>query len=219
MKTKDDVAPLIMWSLFKSKVFCHYLFGVCMGNSGYLNTLFFLPAYAGDLKISKANTAMMLSAVGIADLLSRILGGWFADLGLIRRHLQLAFSLVITGMTIICCISFPSIPSLVVMLVIFGLLGGIYTALMPVVLVDLMGVKTLSPGFGIALMFRGVANVFIPPFMGWLKAYTGSGKLIFIVCGVMIILGGVSFLFQPMLARREARKKLQKDENDALEDP
>ena len=41
----------------------------------------FLPAYAVENGVGKEMVAILLGVVGMSDLVGRVLGGWFADLG------------------------------------------------------------------------------------------------------------------------------------------
>ena len=53
----------------------------------------FLPAYAVENGVPKNLVAALLGVVGLSDLIGRILGGWFADLG---KRLKFFISLYIS---------------------------------------------------------------------------------------------------------------------------
>ena len=44
--------------------------------------------------------------------------------------------------------------------------SGVYVALTPVVLVDLLGLDALTNSFGLTLMFQGIGAVIGPPIAG-----------------------------------------------------
>ena len=49
---------------------------------------------------------------------------------------------------------------------VFGCTSGAYVGLTPVVLVDLLGMDTLTNSFGLLLLFNGVASLVGPPIAG-----------------------------------------------------
>ena len=69
------------WGLFKNWLFVIYVCGLSCGHGGYINVCMFLPAYAVENGVEKQMVAVLLGVVGMADLVGRVLGGWFADLG------------------------------------------------------------------------------------------------------------------------------------------
>ncbi len=161
-----QVIPFIEWSLFKNYLFIIYIFGVCLGNTGYLNACLFLPPYANELNVSKSTAALLISSVGVADLFGRIFGGWFADLGLMKRSNLMALSLSITGTTAVVITFFPSFLSLCIVSGVLGLIGGFYISLQAVILVDFLGIEKLSASFGISVMMQGMTNIFVPTGLG-----------------------------------------------------
>ena len=69
------------WGLFKNWLFVIYVCGLSCGHGGYINVCMFLPAYAVENGVGKEMVAILLGVVGMSDLVGRVLGGWFADLG------------------------------------------------------------------------------------------------------------------------------------------
>ena len=58
----------------------------------------FFPPYAAELGTENKRVALLLSIIGVSDLIGRVFGGWFADLGLLKRHYIMAICLTFTGM-------------------------------------------------------------------------------------------------------------------------
>lgn len=97
----SKVCKIFEWQLFRNWLFVIYVLGLSCGHGGYINLCMFLPPYATELNINKSNVALLLSIIGISDLLGRILGGWFADLGIMKRSNIMAACLSFTGKTIL----------------------------------------------------------------------------------------------------------------------
>ena len=94
---KTDVKPLLQWGLFKDPLYILWVLGICVGNCGYVNTILFLPPYLAEIGVTKYTAAIILSAAGVCDLVGRVSGGWFGDLGYVQRHNLMAFCMVLTG--------------------------------------------------------------------------------------------------------------------------
>ncbi len=55
---------LFDWSLFGNLLFVSYVFGICCGNCGYVNTFLFIPPLAKDFGLDKQKQALLLSIAG-----------------------------------------------------------------------------------------------------------------------------------------------------------
>ena len=84
-------------SIMREPLFYAYVIGLSCGHTGYVNLCMFLPPFATEVGIPVERATLMLSVIGISDLVGRILGGWFADLGLLQRSTIMAICLTFTG--------------------------------------------------------------------------------------------------------------------------
>lgn len=162
----NTATPLFDWDMLRNWMFIFYTFGLCVGNAGYVNTVLFVPPFAEEIGLDKKDAALLLSIGGVSDLMGRIMGGWFADLGIFKRNNIIGASIAITSLGTIICPFFPSFSSLVVLVVITGYFGGTYIALMAVVLVDYVGLQKMPRAFGLTVMFMGLANMGTPTLLG-----------------------------------------------------
>ena len=168
---KNTAKPLFDWSMLKNWMFISYVMALCCGNVGYVNTILFVPPFTEDIGLSKKSAALLLSIGGVSDLIGRVFGGWFADLGLIKRHNIMAISICLTSIAAMVCPFFPNFPSMVVLLMIMGIFGGFYIAIMAVILVDYVGLVKMPKAFGLTIMFMGLANMGTPALMGKFKCF------------------------------------------------
>ena len=166
IKSKENIRPLFDWSIFKNILYMSYAIGVTVGNAGYVNCFLFLPPYAADLGLTKKTASILLAVGGVCDLVGRIFGGWFADLNLIKRYNLMGICMMITSGTVLFCPFFPSIYSISAIIIVCGLFGGFYIALMAVVLVDHIGLSGMPNAFALMVMMMGLFNSFIPSFLG-----------------------------------------------------
>ena len=157
------------FNLMKNTVFLTFLGGLLLGHYGFSNQLFFLPAHARDIGISKQNAAWMLSAIGISDLIGRVGSGLFANLGLVRKRYMQRTALAILGIGSIAAPFITSFYGMVAYCCMLGLAGGSYVAMVPVVLVDLIGLEKIASGMGLVQLFQGLSVPIGAPLLGLLN--------------------------------------------------
>ena len=154
------------WGLFRNKRFLIYALGMCTGHMGYICTCLFLPSFAHEKGVPPYNVALLMSITGAADLIGRILGGWFGDLKLIKRNVLSGSCLVFTGIFALFVPLIPYYPVMVAFCIVLGAIGGTYVALMLSVVIDLVGLAKVSPAFSLALMGSGITAIPTPILLG-----------------------------------------------------
>ena len=158
----DVMGQIFDFRLFRNWLFVVYAAGLSFGNGGYINLCLFLPPFALDSGLSKWHAATLLSVVGFSDLCGRLMGGWFADLGVMRRSNITALSMLITGSISLVVPFYPTFPMLLAYSAILGTIGGVYVSLMAVVAVDFFGIANLAKAFGMATLCFGLAIIPLP---------------------------------------------------------
>ena len=152
--------------VFKTCVFWVYFIGVCLANAGYIDQFLFIPPYAREIGISNMRTAGILSASGVADLIGRISGGLLNNLRLIPIHVFISITLFTSAIAILICLIFPCYATLLAHGVVLGLIGGMYIALFPVILLELLGGTKFPRAFAFTMMGVGFTNLPLPPLFG-----------------------------------------------------
>ena len=116
--------------------------------------------------MSGKDAAFLLSVIGIANTIGRIILGWLSDRGWINRLYLYNSCLVVCGISMGLSVFCNTYISQAVYCAIFGVTSGAYVGLTSVVLVDLLGLDKLTNAFGLLLMFQGIASVIGPPIIG-----------------------------------------------------
>ena len=163
---KPNIGAIFQFSLFRKPLFIIYIISIVLGNLGFLNPLLFVPSYAKDLGESPQIQALLVSVIGATDFVGRIAGGWFGNLGIVKRYKIMAISHMITGTTLIVTQFFPSLAGLFIISVVEGLIGGTALSQMAVVLVDFLGIESLSASHGLTMMMIGLGQIGMPSFIG-----------------------------------------------------
>lgn len=168
----------------------------------------YLPAMAGDKGVSSQNAALLLTIFGGCGIFSRIAFGYLADLGVIPRPFLL--SLVVAVMSVVGLFTplYPDFPALAVFSALYGLFGIVYFSLMPVVIVDLMGLQNMAKTLGFTQLFMGAAWAAAHPVIGYLRDVTGNYHASFHFMSVCGLVSSVILLFTPVIRRLENRLEL-----------
>lgn len=154
--------------LLRDPLFAMFALGISFGHGGYVTTCLFAAPFAYELWNNKFLLALIISVVGIADLLGRISGGFVAGLNIIPKPILVGGSFVISG---VCTILMPFVPTTVVFFVyasVLGMLGGTYMAQIVVLIVELFGPAMLASGLGLSTLFMGLFVIPVPPILGQL---------------------------------------------------
>ncbi|KAK2140569.1 hypothetical protein LSH36_1308g00014 [Paralvinella palmiformis] len=203
-------------------VFWLYFFGVCFANAGYIDQFIFIPPFAKEIGISKFHTAGILAASGVADLIGRLAGGFFNSLRLLKTNIFMSLTLFISGVGILVTLVFHSYPSLMVHGIILGLIGGMYIAMVPIVLVHIVGLSKFPQAFAFTMMGVGFTNLPLPSLFGKISEIRGSYTLSFILLNVMMVCSGFLFIILSSVQSREDRRqkgeKTDKDKADLEDD-
>ncbi|XP_068171969.1 monocarboxylate transporter 2-like [Antennarius striatus] len=187
---------LLDFSLFKDRGFVIYLIGSMLFILGAYAPIVFLSTYAISQGIEEYSAAYLLTIMGFVDMLVRPGTGLVANTKLIRPRIQYFFSLAIAfnGLCHLLCPLTKSYISIVVYTVLFGTSFGMTFALIFECLMDLMGSQRFPSAVGLVTMIECIPMLVGPPTAGLLVDISGDYKYLFLMCGSVILMGGV-FLF------------------------
>ena len=159
--------PAFDKTLFKNFFYICFILALCFGHCGYISMCLFLAPFANeDLDVPREQAALLLSVLGVSDLVGRILTGWFADFHFIATNRLIALGLFVTGVTGVLVTFWANFWTLVILTVILGLLGALYISLGSVLLVEKLGLARMQAAFGIATLCMGVCIIPVPTILG-----------------------------------------------------
>ena len=146
--------------------------------------------------IGEGDASFLLSVIGIANTLGRIVLGYISDRPWLNRLYTYNLSLAVCGICeslridfqapqdrlantphVICVLALGmsnfcfDYTSQAMYCAVFGICSGAYVGLTSVVLVDLLGLDRLTNAFGLLLLFQGIASVLGPPIIGKLQVH------------------------------------------------
>jgi MFS family permease len=160
-------------SLFKDPIFLMYAASTFLTSVGFNVPYVYTVDRARGWDIPETDAAFLLSIIGIANTVGRLVLGWLSDRGGVNRLYLYNSCLILCGVSMGLSSFMVDYTSQAIYCAIFGVTSGAYVGLTSVVLVDLLGLDKLTNAFGLLLMFQGVASVIGPPFIGQLVIIVG----------------------------------------------
>ncbi|XP_064638129.1 monocarboxylate transporter 12-B-like [Lineus longissimus] len=197
-------------SLLKNPLFVMFAISNLFTSIGFNAPYIYLPDQAHLLGIPEQKGAFLISVIGIANTVGRILFGFLSDrIGHWRLHLYNTALLLCGICTALSplCLSYPWLAAYAAS---YGLFVGTYVTLTAILLVDLLGLEHLVNSFGLLLLFQGAATLIGPPMLGWVFDGTGSYEISFIIAGVMIAVSGAMLYTVPCVQKLMDRRKAKK---------
>merc|ERR1712228_1127458 len=167
--------------------------------------------YAESVGVKGENTKWFISIIGISNSVIRILIGLIADAPKADViHITSAAMLIGGVASILLPFAFNTFALISLYCVLFAFSIACYVSLRSIVMVKLFGLEKLTSGFGLSLLFQGVASLIGPPIAGKLFESTGSYKLTFVCTGLCFLVA--SLLHTPIkrIAEWEGKKKKQR---------
>jgi sugar phosphate permease len=151
--------------------------------------------FSMDLKYTQAHAANVISIVLGASIIGRLLMGWLAD----RYHKKYVMILIYSLVTVsILLLYYASAPGVIYLFaIIFGIgLGGDYM-IIPLMAVELFGVKVMGRVMGLVLTVDGLGEALGPVLAGHLRDRTGSYTLGFTALILLSLIGSIAIAMLP----------------------
>ncbi|KAK2151388.1 hypothetical protein LSH36_365g05029 [Paralvinella palmiformis] len=172
-KLRNKIKNILDLRFMRHPNFWFYTAAIFLANPALLNLVLFIPPYAGEIHIDKKRASLVLSAGGICDFIGKLASGAFEGLHLIRvRHLLSAVLLTIFVVSTIC-ITYPCFISLLAMVMIFGVCGGIFVAMHPVYLLEIFPTETFTMAYAFAVGIHSISALILPIVGGAVADGTG----------------------------------------------
>ncbi|KAH8548379.1 major facilitator superfamily domain-containing protein [Umbelopsis sp. PMI_123] len=169
----------------------------------YFTVFFLLPGYDTTIGPSSSQSSAIIGLMSACNAIGHFTLGFLADrFGRINAML---LTTSLSGMFImLVCIEVKSVGGLYAFAILFGLTGGCYFSLMPPVTADLVDVRKIQLGFGLASSSMILGGLFGPTIAGLLADQYGFTTAIEFT-GTMTI---TSYLFLLYLRQRRAKGKI-----------
>jgi len=146
-----------------------------------------LPKYAEEHGVSASDAILMLSIMGLASMIGRVVVGLLADIYGKLTMLQVCMG--IGGVSTLCWMGCTTYPTIFVYGLIFGFFAGGVISLLPTVCAELYGIKKIGTVIGILYTGTAAGNLLGAPIGGFLFDATQEYYASIAVAGTFMVLG------------------------------
>ncbi|KAL8612355.1 hypothetical protein ACOMHN_020174 [Nucella lapillus] len=164
----------------------------------------YLPAMAVDKGVTGHRVALLLTIFGGCGIASRLGFGYLADMNCVRRVYLMAMLMAVTCVAGLFTPLYTDFATLAFFSIIYGLFGVVFFSLMPVVLVDLMGLHNMAKTLGFVQLFQGVVLALSHPVIGHLRDVTGQYHASYYFMSGAGLLCAFLLLFTPCVTRQKS---------------
>lgn len=205
-QTKKFLKNMLDVSLFKDPLFLLFLLSNFLTSIGFNIPYVFIVPHAKQIGVTEDWAAYLLSVIGIANTIGRIILGYLSDRTWVNRLYIYIVCLVFCGFGVCGVVLYTDYNYLASMMALYGFCIGAYVGLTSVILVDLLGLEKLTNAFGLVLLFQGIASFIGPPIGGVLGDITGNYNPAFLLAGVSLSLSGLILVAIPPIQRYQKVK-------------
>jgi len=191
---KSDEKSFTLKEALKTHYFWIIYFMFLMAQFSALTITVHIVPYSTDIGLPSFYAAATLTAVGLANILGRVLGGWTSDkLGVIKG---VSIFFVFQSIAIFSLPLFSGLLAIYSVAVLFGLSYGGWVMIYPVITSRLFGTKHSGAILGALGTVAGIGGAVGPYVAGFIYDVTGLYDLAFLVSGFLMLAAfGLSLLF------------------------
>ncbi|XP_077170581.1 monocarboxylate transporter 13-like [Paroedura picta] len=189
-------------SLLGLPLLCHRPFVVfCVSGvlitAGHLMPFIHLLPYARETGFDEYQAASLVSVVGIADIVGRIVAGWLASWGPLRLIHHLSLWTLLTGASVLALPLGHNYARMVGISAGYGFLASAIIPLKFSTLTDIVGPDQIMGAIGLINLMEGFGALAGPPLSGWIRDTTGSYVASFQVAGSILFVAALALVAVP----------------------
>ena len=173
----------------------------------------YMPAMGIENGLTEKQVSLLLTALGVADVISKFAVGVLADTGIIRRIHIACLSQLTIGAVFQTVAMFQGFPLMIFLQALVGMSIGVFHVLLPVITVDLLGVQHMGHIVAGYMLINGIVNALDHVVVGSLNDLTGSFHGSYHYMGSLALMS-VAILLSVPLVKRYFKSKTPDAENE-----
>ncbi|PAA81038.1 hypothetical protein BOX15_Mlig025363g2 [Macrostomum lignano] len=201
------VQQLFPADLLGDPAFLLFLGSNLLFSVGFDAPFLYTPDRAMQAGYSATQSALLLSVIGVANMIGRLAFGLLSDRPGVNKPALYATALAVAGAALFFSFISEVYAFMAVYCAVFGVFVGAYVTLTPAVLAHLLGPERLSDSFGLTLLFQAIGVVSGPPMAGAIFDRTHSFNASYMVSGACMLLSGAILYPLPCVIRWQAAKQ------------
>lgn len=187
MKMLTFFKELIGLKCLKIRIFQIWLVVAFFGILGTAQIVTYVPPLAAEKGVDKNQRVFLLTIIGASDIAGKVVLTVITFFNIFPKDIMMAISLWIIAVVFFCVALFTEFSHFVVLSAVLGSCSGVYFALFPAVLADLVGLENLSGAMGLTMLAHGFSLTIGNLILGAIKDATGS------FVGSFLYAGGCTF--------------------------
>ncbi|KAK3577995.1 hypothetical protein CHS0354_013659 [Potamilus streckersoni] len=166
-----------------------------------------ISAFAEDIGIDEDRSALLISAMGVSNLIGRLLYGILGHYSRQNNIVIYTVSFALAGVTFFIIPSMTSYIGLMIMVILFGLFSGCFGTLLVSILVDILGLHRFANGYGCLLLFEAAGQMIGGPIAGAMFDITGDYSMAFYIGGLFCLLSSLAMIYPIIKSRSSSKAK------------
>lgn len=187
MKMLTFFKELIGLKCLKIRIFQIWLVVAFFGILGTAQIVTYVPPLAAEKGVDKNQRVFLLTIIGASDIAGKVVLTIITFFNIFPKDIMMAVSLWIIAVVFFCVALFTEFSHFVVLSAVLGSCSGVYFALFPAVLADLVGLENLSGAMGLTMLVHGFSLTIGNLILGAIKDATRS------FVGSFLYAGGCTF--------------------------
>ncbi|GFO34277.1 monocarboxylate transporter [Plakobranchus ocellatus] len=161
----------------------------------------YMPATGIENGCTEEQVPFLMTAVGVADVVSKLCMGFLADTGIIKRIHVACLSQLTIGLLFQLVPVFQGFILMILLQALIGFTVGVFHMLVPVITVDLLGVQHMGHIMAGYMLINGFTNAIDHLVVGSLSDLTGSFYGAYHYMGSLTLMSVAMLLSQPLVER------------------
>ncbi|KAI9577804.1 monocarboxylate transporter 9 [Glossina fuscipes] len=208
----DTIKSVFDFSLFADIKFTLFNLSTLSLFIWFIIPYLYLPEYMKKYGYETADSAQMLSAVGVAQTIGMIGLGYVGDRPWMNVNICYSGCMLLCGLSVLLMpILVNHYSGLLALCILFGFTFASSFSFTPSILVSIVDLDDFTCAYGLVLLVQGIGMIAGPPIAGAIYEYTLRWDNAFYFAGIFIALSGV---FSYLIEFCEKRKENDSDVSD-----